>query len=242
MLEQSEQTPLLDPSRQQTSYNHVQLHYPTTTIQEVIESVRGFANSDADNYDVSDLVTLGGDSAFYATTKVLVESKPDKREMLETSAIKMLDILLEHEYEKDVRVQRILLHEWEDDSSVQAFAGLVYISLYLATVGAEETMEISSLTADISRSCFMLHDTDIIYMEDDWFDHQVTSRRIQQPSYIVCLFSVYQSNYAREAIDASWILGIGSVVVLGFWVAITAINTDKNAWEVLQLLTLAALL
>lgn len=117
MLEQSEQTSLLDPSIQQTSYNHVQLHYPTTTIQEVIESVRGFAKSNTDNYDVSDLVTLGGDSAFYATTKVLAESKPDKREMLETSAIKMLDILLVHEYEKDSRLQRILLHEWEDETS-----------------------------------------------------------------------------------------------------------------------------
>lgn len=42
-------------------------------------------------------------------------------------------------------------------------------------------------------------------------------------------------------VDASWILGIGSVVVVGFWVAIAAINTDKNAWEVLQLLTLGAL-
>jgi hypothetical protein len=43
-------------------------------------------------------------------------------------------------------------------------------------------------------------------------------------------------------VDASWILGIGSVVIVGFWVAIAAINTDKNAWEVLQLLTLGALL
>lgn len=121
MLEQSEQTPLLDPFIEQTSYSHVQLQYPTTTIQEVVELVRGFAKSDTDNYDLSDLVTLGGDSAFYATTKVLAESKPDKRELLETSGIKILEILLEHEYEKDVRLHRILLHEWEDGTSGTKF-------------------------------------------------------------------------------------------------------------------------
>ncbi|KAH8555289.1 hypothetical protein BGW37DRAFT_476572 [Umbelopsis sp. PMI_123] len=42
-------------------------------------------------------------------------------------------------------------------------------------------------------------------------------------------------------VEASWILAVGAVVLIGFWVAVTAINTDKTAWEVLQLLALGAL-
>jgi hypothetical protein len=46
----------------------------------------------------------------------------------------------------------------------------------------------------------------------------------------------------RCMVEASWILAVGAVVLIGFWVAVTAINTDKTAWEVLQLLALGALL
>ncbi|KAM3581456.1 hypothetical protein VKS41_006282 [Umbelopsis sp. WA50703] len=138
MLEQSEQAPLLDPSIQRQSYNHVHLHYPTATIQDVVQSLRAFVNSDASSFELPDLVTLGGDSAFYATTKVLAESKPDKREMLEASAIKILEILLQDEYDKSIRLESILLHEWEDGTSgmisldVQVTPGIAFPKLATA--------------------------------------------------------------------------------------------------------------
>jgi hypothetical protein len=43
-------------------------------------------------------------------------------------------------------------------------------------------------------------------------------------------------------VEASWILALGAIVLAGFWVAVAAINTDKSAWEILQLLALGALL
>ena len=46
----------------------------------------------------------------------------------------------------------------------------------------------------------------------------------------------------RCLIEASWILAVGAIILLGFWVAVAVINTDKSAWDVLQLLALGALL
>jgi hypothetical protein len=46
----------------------------------------------------------------------------------------------------------------------------------------------------------------------------------------------------RCLVEASWVLAVGAIVLLGFWVAVAAINTDKTAWEILQLLALGALL
>lgn len=46
----------------------------------------------------------------------------------------------------------------------------------------------------------------------------------------------------RCLVEASWILALGAIVLAGFWVAVAAINTDKSAWEILQLLALGALL
>lgn len=46
----------------------------------------------------------------------------------------------------------------------------------------------------------------------------------------------------RCLVEASWVLALGAIVLAGFWVAVAAINTDKSAWEILQLLALGALL
>jgi hypothetical protein len=110
-----EHTALLHSAARHHSIEHLQINYPNVTVKELIQKVREWSNSTADHQCLPDLVALGGDAAFYALVKAILEVPHDKRDMLQSWAIKVLDILLEpHDHN---RIRLILLHNWEGQGS-----------------------------------------------------------------------------------------------------------------------------
>jgi hypothetical protein len=114
----NETTPLINPTIHHSQQDNVDVQYPSIPVSELILKVNEILNSTTDHHHsgVSDLVSMGGDAAFYAVVKTLLDVPHDKRDILQLWAINILDILLERDA-YHTRIRSILLHDWEDQGS-----------------------------------------------------------------------------------------------------------------------------
>ncbi|KAH8555288.1 hypothetical protein BGW37DRAFT_131906 [Umbelopsis sp. PMI_123] len=114
----NEHTPLLHQEQEDHQVEHLDIRYPNVTVKELIERTEELANSSADDQGLSDLVAMGGDAAFYVVVKALLLLPADKHQLLQSWAIKILEILLQDQQDVyHVRLRIILLHDWEAHGS-----------------------------------------------------------------------------------------------------------------------------
>ncbi|KAI8576704.1 hypothetical protein K450DRAFT_255735 [Umbelopsis ramanniana AG] len=113
-----EHTPLLHQAQYGQQDQHLRIHYPIVTVKELNQRLHELANSTTDDQGLSDLVANGGDAAFYVVVNSLLLQPLDKHKMLESWAIKVLDMLLQDQHDPyHIRIRQILLHEWEAQGS-----------------------------------------------------------------------------------------------------------------------------
>lgn len=114
----NEHTPLLQQPQNEQQHPHLHIRYPIVTVKELNQRIDELANSTTDHPGLSDLVAHGGDAAFYVVVKSLLLQPLDKHKMLESWAIKVLDMLLQDQHDRyHIRIRQILLHEWEAQGS-----------------------------------------------------------------------------------------------------------------------------
>lgn len=114
----NEHTPLLHQAHHEQQDQHLDIRYPIVTVKELNQRVDELVNSTTDDQGLSDLVAHGGDAAFYVVVNSLLLQPLDKHNLLESWAIKVLEILLQDQRDKyHTRIRHILLHEWEDQGS-----------------------------------------------------------------------------------------------------------------------------
>jgi hypothetical protein len=114
----NEHTPLLHQAHHEQQDEHLHIRYPIVTVKELNQRIDELANSTTDDQGLSDLVANGGDAAFYVVVNSLLLQPLDKHKLLESWAIKVLDMLLQDQHDKyQIRLRQILLHEWEAQGS-----------------------------------------------------------------------------------------------------------------------------